>query len=86
MYFGYYYRAYLGNSIRKSILPVIVFNLLIGFMSSGIDNAAHIGGLVGGILISMLVGVPGKSSRRDIINGTILTILYVIFISYLAFK
>ena len=86
LYFGYYYRAYLGNSIRKSILPVIGINLLIGFMSSGIDNAAHIGGLVGGILISMLVGVPGKSSKRDTINGTILTILYIIFISYLALK
>lgn len=86
LYFGYYYRAYLGNSIKRAILPVIVFNLLIGFMSSGIDNACHIGGLVGGILISMMVGVPGKGSKRDIINGTILTILYIVFISYLAFR
>ena len=86
LYFGYYYRAYLGNSIKRSILPVIAFNLFIGFMSTGIDNAAHIGGLVGGILLSMMVGVPGKSSRRDNINGTILTILYIVFISYLAFK
>ena len=77
LYFGYYYRAYLGNSIKRSILPVIVFNLIIGFMSTGIDNAAHIGGLVGGILLSMMVGVPGKNSKRDNINGTILTILYI---------
>lgn len=86
LYFGYYYRAYLGNSIKRSVLPVIAFNLFIGFMSTGIDNAAHIGGLVGGILLSMMVGVPGKGSKRDSINGTILTILYIIFISYLAFK
>lgn len=86
LYFGYYYRAYLGNSIKRAILPVIAFNLLIGFISSGIDNACHIGGLVGGILISMMVGVPGKGSKRDIINGTILTILYIVFISYLAFR
>lgn len=86
LYFGYYYRAYLGNSIKRSILPVIVFNLIIGFMSTGIDNAAHIGGLVGGILLSMMVGVPGKNSKRDNINGTILTILYILFISYMAFK
>ena len=86
LYFGYYYRAYLGNSIRKSILPVIAINLVIGFMSNGIDNAAHIGGLIGGILLSMLVGVPGKSSKRDNINGIILTIIYIVFISYLAFK
>ena len=86
LYFGYYYRAYLGNSIKKSILPVIIINLAIGFLSSGIDNAAHIGGLVGGILLSMLVGVPGKSSKRDNINGVILTILYIGFICYLVFR
>ena len=85
LYFGYYYRNYLGNSIKRSVLPVIIVNLAIGFASSGIDNAAHIGGLVGGILLSMLVGVPGKSSKRDNINGVILTILYIAFISYLAF-
>ena len=86
LYFGYYYRAYLGNSIKKSILPVIIINLIIGFTSKGIDNAAHIGGLVGGILLSMLVGVPGKKSKRDNINGIILTIIYIAFISYMAFR
>ena len=86
LYFGYYYRAYLGNTIKRTVLPVIFINLAIGFLSSGIDNAAHIGGLVGGILLSMLVGVPGKESKRDNINGIILTVLYLLFISYLAFK
>ncbi len=86
LYFGYYYRAYLGNSIKKSIIPVIAVNLFIGFMSTGIDNAAHIGGLVGGIVLSMMVGVPGKSSKRDNINGMILTCLYILFICYMAFR
>lgn len=84
LYFGYYYRAYLGNNIKRSILPVIIINLVIGFTTTGIDNAAHIGGLVGGTILSMMVGVPGKSSKKDKINGTILTILYLVFISYLA--
>jgi len=85
LYFGYYYRTYLGATIRSSVLPVIIANLVIGFLSSGIDNAAHIGGLVGGILVSMLVGVPDKSTKKDKINGIILTIIYISFISYLAF-
>lgn len=85
LYFGYYYRAYLGNNIKRSILPVIIINLVIGFTTTGIDNAAHIGGLVGGAILSMMVGVPGKSSKKDKINGTILTILYLVFICYLAF-
>lgn len=85
LYFGYYYRTYLGATIKSSVFPVIILNLIIGFLSPGIDNAAHIGGLVGGILLSMLVGVPDKSSKKDRINGIILTIIYIVFISYLAF-
>ncbi len=85
LYFGMHYRTYLGEAIKESIIPIIVVNLIIGFFAEGIDLAAHIGGLVGGILLAMMVGVPDKSKTKDIINGTILTIIYLIFISYLAF-
>ena len=85
LYFGYYYRVYLGASVTRSILPVVIINLIIGFASTGIDNAAHIGGLVGGILIAMAVGVPDKSNKVSRINGIILSIIYFIFIIYLSF-
>ena len=85
LYFGYYYRTYLGATLTRSIIPVIVLNLIIGFTSSGIDNAAHIGGLVGGILIAMAVGVPDKSNNNNKINGIVLSIIYFIFIIYLSF-
>lgn len=85
LYFGYYYRAYLGSTIINSILPVIILNLIIGFLDTGIDNAAHIGGLVGGILLTMTLGIPDKSNKVSKINGLILTIMYFVFIIYLAF-
>ena len=85
LYFGMHYRTYLGEAIKRSIIPIIVINLIIGFFAEGIDLAAHIVGLVGGVLVAMMVGVPDKSKTKDIINGTILTIIYLIFISYLAF-
>ena len=85
LYFGMHYRTYLGEAIKRSIIPINVVNLIIGFFAEGIDLAAHIGGLVGGVLVAMMVGVPDKSKAKDIINGTILTIIYLIFISYLAF-
>ena len=85
LYFGYYYRTYLGATLTRSIIPVIVLNLIIGFTSSGIDNAAHIGGLVGGILIAMSVGVPDKSNNNNKINGIILSLIYFGFIIYLSF-
>ena len=60
LYFGYHYRIYLGTVIKSQIIPLIVINLLLGFMVPGIDNAAHIGGLIGGF--SMMIGKTGKVS------------------------
>lgn len=85
LYFGYHYRLYLGNVLRTQVIPVIVINLLIGFMIPGIDNFAHIGGLVGGYLLTMALGVPGKSKKSDQINGTIVFILLVAFLCYMLF-
>ena len=70
-----HYRTYLGEALVRSIIPILIINLIIGFLSPGIDMAAHIGGFVGGILVSMMVGIPDKSKTKDIINGTILTII-----------
>jgi rhomboid protease GluP len=85
LFFGYHYRAYLGNVILKQILPVILINLLIGFSISGIDNAAHIGGLFGGLLISYAVGIKHKNTKLERINGIVVTILAVAFLVYYAF-
>ena len=85
LYFGYYYRPYLGATLTRSIIPVIAINLIIGFLDSGIDNFAHIGGLVGGLLVAMAVGVPDKSKNSNKINGIVLTIMYFAFIIYLSF-
>ena len=86
LYFGYHYRVYLGTVIKSQIIPLIMLNLLVGFMNSGIDNFAHIGGLIGGILITSAVGVKYKSSKSEIINGIILSLIFVIFMIVLAFK
>lgn len=85
LYFGYHYRVYLGNVLKSQILPVIILNLIIGFMIAGIDNFAHIGGLIGGVFASMAVGVPDRSSTSDKANGCILMLIYLCFIIYLAF-
>ena len=84
-YFGYHYRVYLGNSLKSQIIPIIILNLLIGFSMSGIDNFAHIGGLIGGVFASMAVGVPDKSTSVDKANGCLIMLIYLAFIVYLAF-
>ena len=52
---------------------------------NGISLSAHIGGLVGGYLISMALGVKYKSTKTEIINGIIITIIFTIFMGYLNF-
>lgn len=84
LYFGYHYRVYFGNVILKRIIPVIVLNLAIGFASSTIDNFAHIGGLIGGFLISKALGINSRDKKSDKINGIILTIIYVAFLTVLS--
>lgn len=85
LYFGYHYRLYLSNAIKNQIIPIIVLNLLIGFAATGIDNAAHIGGLIGGYLSAMALGIENKSMKKDMTNGWIVLILYIIFLSAVIF-
>ncbi len=85
LYFGYHYRVYLGNVMKSQIIPLIAANLLLGFLSPGIDNAAHIGGLVGGAVITMALGVKNKSSWFEKLNGWIITGILLAFSIFMAF-
>lgn len=83
LYFGYHYRIYLGGVMRTQIIPLIAINLMIGFMSPGIDNLAHIGGLIGGITSTMALGIKHKSTTSDKINGCVITLVIIAFLIYL---
>ena len=85
LYFGMRFRLYLKESIKNQILPVIIINIGIGFMISGIDNACHIGGLIGGFLAAMALGIPDDERNNDHINGTIMLLIYLAFLGYLVF-
>lgn len=85
LYFGYHYRVYLGAVVKSQIIPIILLNLILGFSTEGINNAAHIGGLVGGILISMACGIKYKTTKTDRINGLIMTTIYAAFLIYMGF-
>lgn len=85
LYFGYNYRVYLGTVLKSQIIPLILINLIFGFMVSGINNAAHIGGLIGGILITMSLGIKYKSKKSEQINGIVLLSLFLGFLIYMGF-
>ena len=82
--FAYNYRAVLSDFLKGSLIPVIVINLCLGLFISGIDIFSHIGGLVAGILTTMLLGVSGKEYKLNINHLIVLTIL-ILFMGYMLF-
>lgn len=87
IYFGYHYRTYLGNVVRTQLIPLLIFNLAIGFIPGmGIDSFAHIGGLIGGTLCAMALGIENKSKTPERINGGICLTILIVFLFFMIFK
>ena len=76
--------AILGGVLTT--LSMVVSSTLgkkIGLTQSTIIH--YIGGLIGGVLISMAVGVKYKSSKADIVNGIIMSCIFIGFLVYMIF-
>ena len=58
------HRGHLADLTTRQLLMMILFTLYSGFTDSGINNTAHIGGLVLGFLLGMLFYRGGQSIRR----------------------
>ncbi|TMU86030.1 rhomboid family intramembrane serine protease [Bacillus sp. BHET2] len=58
LYFGVLYPRVFFRTMGTNIIAVILLNLVLGFTISGIDNAGHIGGLIGGFLAAGIVSLP----------------------------
>lgn len=86
LYFGYYYRIYLGSVMKSQVIPILILNLGIGFIIPSIDMSAHIGGLIGGILTTMALGIDKKSQKTDKINGIICLLILILFLIFLLIK
>lgn len=84
LYFGLEKPALFRRLFGNSILITIVINLTYGFSNTGIDNFAHIGGLIGGFLATGIVSKPAKT--RWYFNRVLYIVLTVcIVVSGLAY-
>lgn len=55
LYFAIKERKHLQRGTLGNIIAVIVLNLYIGFTSTSIDNLGHIGGFLGGFILSIFL-------------------------------
>jgi rhomboid protease GluP len=56
--FGIHHRSAIGDAIKKQYLIWVGYILVSGFIIPGVDNAAHVGGLIGGFALAYLAGAP----------------------------
>jgi rhomboid protease GluP len=68
-------REALSGTLR-SLMIFVGFNLFLGVTMPGVDNAAHIGGLIMGLIVGALVAVlapqPEHASRRVVLFAVLL--------------
>ena len=81
IYFGYSYRGYIGAIVRSQVLPVVIYNLLMGLFIPGIDMWGHVGGLIGGILTANMLGTI--ENKKYNVSNIILFVIYFAFLIYL---
>jgi len=82
LYFGRKKKGVFRKGFISNIIAIILINLFIGFTYPGIDNFAHIGGLVGGYISGYFAGTDSKS-RFTLRQYAYLGILAVFVLSML---
>lgn len=71
--FGIKFRRELPEGFKRAfgtgMLPIILINLFIGFVGRGfIDNAAHLGGLLSGAALALIVDYKRPGARSSVTN------------------
>lgn len=82
IYFGYSYRGYIGAMVKSQIVPVVLYNLVIGFFIPGIDIWGHVGGLIGGLMVANMLGTI--DNKKYSVSNICLLVIYFLFLIYLA--
>lgn len=78
----------LAAGMRSSMLLFVGYSLFMGFISSFIDNAAHIGGLVAGFAAAVILAerFDWEEYRRSAIQRSILTIGAAMVAAFIVWK
>lgn len=82
LYFGVIYRQLFFQTMGKSVIFILLINLVFGFLVPQIDMGAHVGGLLGGFIAAAITSLPNQKQgmKRHKILGFISFILIVTFL------
>jgi rhomboid protease GluP len=86
LYFGTVYRHLFFETIGTNIISLIIINLLFGIVVPGIDNAGHIGGLIGGFLAAGIVHLPNHVAWKRQARSLFVTVSIVALGLLLGFR
>lgn len=86
LYLGVTHPRLFFRTIGLNVIVIIVINLIFGFTFPGIDNAGHIGGLVGGFLASGIVHFPKKRRFRYQVIYSLLAAIVISSLLYIGFN
>ena len=87
--FAFRYRSEIPAALRKDIIrriiPIILINLAFGFSVSFIDNSAHIGGLIAGAAMALVVPYkrPGETTGSRLWKVAEIVCLAIIALSFI---
>lgn len=58
-------KGHIGRLNKKKLLILIILSLYFGLTTAGIDNAAHIGGLICGFILEIFLGVTKDKTEIE---------------------
>jgi rhomboid protease GluP len=77
---------FLAQANLRGVLILIAINLVLGFSVPGIDNTAHIGGLVAGVLAGLAAEGVGQRGLRTVTRLAGLTLLLLAGVALTAWR
>lgn len=57
-----------GHTTGPGLITGLIVNIILGFVIPGIDNYAHLGGLLGGFLAAVVVGLPKGEETKYVLK------------------
>ncbi|RSK27845.1 rhomboid family intramembrane serine protease [Bacillus sp. HMF5848] len=77
LYFGVVYPSLFFRTMGLNLFFILGINLVFGLVVPVVDNAGHLGGLVGGFLASAIVSLPKKSYKARQVTAFLMTIALI---------